>query len=105
MGNNLTREEKRYNNLRKQSAKINAEIIKSKQRIEVLKKNNKGVKISDHAILRYLERVKHIDIEAIKKEMLPYDRIDAIVILGDGKFPINKCTAVVKNNTIITITV
>lgn len=67
--------------------------------------DNSNIMISDHAILRYLERVMGIDIEMIKKEILPEKSKQTIQTLGNGTYPINnKYKIVVKNNTIVTIT-
>lgn len=59
--------------------------------------------ISDHAILRYLERVKKVDIEGVKKEILNDDLKKLIQTLDSGKFPSHGFTAVVRDKTIITI--
>lgn len=67
--------------------------------------DNSNIMISDHAILRYLERIMGIDIEMIKKEILPEKAKQTIQALGNGTYPINnKYKIVVKNNTIVTIT-
>lgn len=44
--------------------------------------------ITDHAILRYLERVKGLDVEAIKEEMLPQPEERAIVSIGNCVYPV-----------------
>ena len=59
--------------------------------------------ISDHAIVRYIERVMNIDInqtrEEIKSKVQPLSQQ-----LGDGKYPlINNTQAVVKDNIVVTI--
>ena len=60
--------------------------------------------ISEHAILRYIERAMGLNLEQIKQEILS-DKVKAqIFTLGSGKYPIgNKLKAVVKDNTIVTI--
>ena len=67
---------------------------------------DKVVEISDHAILRYLERIKGIDIEAIKEEM-DIPKIQTMVnILGStGKYPLCGYHAVVKDYIVTTVTV
>ena len=59
--------------------------------------------ISEHAILRYFERVNNTDIEKIKKEMVDLDTIGRIKVLGDGIYPIKDYKIVVRNNTVVTI--
>lgn len=61
-------------------------------------------KISDHAVVRYLERVKGMDIAAIKKEILPDDVAAKTKIGGNGYYPVNGQHKVrVKNGTVITV--
>ena len=61
------------------------------------------LKISDHALLRYMERVQGRDIEKIKKRMI--DTIDKKRkgrTTGFVTLP-GKCFAVINNNIVITI--
>ena len=61
-------------------------------------------KISDHAIVRYLERVKGMDIEAIKKEILPPHVHADTKVMGNGYYPVNgKHKVRVKNGVVITV--
>ena len=70
--------------------------------MELLKKTEPV--ISEHAIIRYLQRVKGLDIEEIKNAMLDDRLKHAIVTLGDGKYPIgNGHYVVVKNRVIVTV--
>lgn len=59
--------------------------------------------VTEHAILRYLERVYEIDIEAVKSEIVA-DSHSAIAFMGSGelKRPAG-FTLVIKNNSIVTI--
>lgn len=65
-------------------------------------KTNGKLSVSDHALVRYLERVKGIDIEALKAQMLHrgvalwYER------LGDGVYPVDSYRLVIKNATVVT---
>ena len=69
-------------------------------------KEDKGITVSEHAILRYLERVKLIDLKAIEEEIITEKLKSAVSILGgNGKYPLNGCRAILKNNTIVTIEV
>lgn len=62
------------------------------------------MKISDHAIVRYLERVKGLDIEAIRKEILPEIAIKAVTLWGNGYYPIGGTHQIrVKNGSVITV--
>jgi len=65
---------------------------------------DKDIIISEHAILRYMERVMGVDMEAIKERVLTNTVKTMIGNMGNGKYPINGGgKAVVRNNTIITV--
>lgn len=66
--------------------------------------NNSGVSVTDHAILRYFERVKGFDIAAIKLEILHPSVLTMIDTLGGGELPHpDGYSLKVKNNSVITI--
>lgn len=73
------------------------------RQIVKLKEKNKAIMISEHAILRYLERVKGVDIEAVKKEMMPEAVVKTIQALGPGEYPVGTHSVKVKDNTVVTI--
>lgn len=63
-----------------------------------------GLKVSEHAILRYLEREEGLNIEEIEKKILTEELINLTEKLGgSGTFPIGDVCAVLKNNTVVTI--
>jgi uncharacterized protein (UPF0335 family) len=69
------------------------------------RENPNSIMVSDHAIVRYLERVKGIDRHEIECEILSEDVIDLIDKLGgNGSYP-NKAGFVVcmKQGTVTTI--
>lgn len=43
--------------------------------------------VSEHAILRYLERVEGVDTAAVRERLLPDKAVELIRQLGDGKYP------------------
>ena len=66
--------------------------------------NTTNVKVSEHAIVRYFERVKGFDIAEIEKEILS----DSVVKLsetlgGNGTYPNNDYSVVMKNFTVVTV--
>lgn len=67
------------------------------------KNQTKSVLITEHAILRYLERVKGLDLDQVKKEMVPELVTTQIRALGNGEYPVGTHTVKVKDNTVITI--
>ena len=81
---------------------IKDKIDKIKYDIEML--TDKDIQISEHAILRYLERVCLIDLDKIKNEILDDKTKTLIRKLGNGKYPINNgFKIVVKNNVVLTV--
>lgn len=75
------------------------------QKINNLVKSKSDLIISEHAIIRYIERVMKIDIEEINKMILPEDAVSFVKKNGDGKFPINdgQFMVVIKNGVIVTV--
>lgn len=77
---------------------------KIEEEMKKLKNGNKII-VSEHAILRYLERTMGLDIKAIEKEILTDETLKQYRTLGNGKYPVeNGCKAVIKDNVVITIT-
>ncbi len=66
--------------------------------------NNPAVMISDHAVIRYLERVAGLDVDGLRNKILPTGVAALIQGLGDGVYPIGDgYRVVVKNNTVLTV--
>lgn len=61
-------------------------------------------RVSDHAVVRYLERVKGMDIAAIRKEILP-DKLNKMTkVMGSGYYPVSDAFKIrVKNGVVITV--
>lgn len=65
-----------------------------------------SLKVSDHAVVRYMERVMGLDLADIRKKLASKEIQTAHKNLGDGRFPIedgNGMRAVVKHNVVITV--
>lgn len=61
-------------------------------------------RVSEHAILRYLERVNNINVEEIEKVILNDSVLKMMETLGgDGKYPLGEFQLVVQNYTVVTI--
>lgn len=80
------------------------------QAIEKLRKQIKELessdnpRVSEHAILRYFERVKGYDIEAIEKEILSEDVLKMVEKLGgNGSYPNKDFSVKMCNYTVTTI--
>lgn len=65
---------------------------------------NSEITITEHAILRYLERTTTIDIEDVKKKILNDETALLIGRLGSGRYPISGgLKAVVKGKSIVSV--
>ena len=61
------------------------------------------IKISDHAVVRYLQRINGMDLLAIANELLPADTARLIERNGDGEYPAGTHRLVVRNNKVVTV--
>jgi hypothetical protein len=79
---------------------------KKKERISLITKieeMKKGeLKVSEHAVLRYIERVIGINLEEVEKNILKCIP-ESQEILGNGTYPCGEYKVVVKENTVVTI--
>jgi transcriptional regulator of aromatic amino acid metabolism len=90
------------NKQREYNQKLQA-ITKLKETI-VSFNNNSNVKVSEHAIIRYMERVKGLNISEIEKEILTDDVLSLIEKLGgSGKYPVKDFQIVMKDYTVTTV--
>lgn len=74
-------------------------------RIEISKlDNSQNIKVSEHAIIRYFERVKGFNIEDVEKDILSDSVLNLIDKLGgNGKYPNKDFSVVMKDFTVVTI--
>jgi|TARA_Y100000310_G_scaffold342760_1_gene447304 hypothetical protein len=92
-----------YINKQKEYGAKNDAVNDLKLKISRLESDN-NIRVSEHAMLRYLERVKRIDISEVEKEILTDSVIDMVDKLGgNGTYPNNTFKVVMKNHTVITI--
>lgn len=75
------------------------------QQLKKLKAANRELIVSQHAIVRYFERVKGFDIAAIEKEILSSSVVKMIETLGgNGTYPNeNGFSVIMQNFTVTTI--
>ncbi|MFA5216285.1 hypothetical protein [Sulfuricurvum sp.] len=79
------------------------QIKEVEEKIHKLKGANETIIVSEHAILRYLERVYKLDLEKIKHEILP-DRIAAQAkVIGNGRYGVIDHTLLIKDNVVVTV--
>lgn len=94
----------RISSLQKQSGAISERIKMINCDIYKIEQKSDGLRVSDHAIVRYVERVLGVDTEDICKEII--DKVDVMHNqLGNGKYPIGHGSkAVINQGVIVTIT-
>lgn len=67
-------------------------------------KNTKTIRVSEHAMLRYFERVKGFNISEIQEEIITKELVNMVETLGgNGVYPVNDFKLKMKDFTIITI--
>jgi hypothetical protein len=73
---------------------------------EINKLNNpKKLRVSEHAIVRYFERVHKFDIAKIESQILSPAILDLVEKLGDsGTYPNGEFSVIIKNGTVTTVT-
>lgn len=67
--------QEQLSNMDRQLAKLNAELAETRQKLKVL---TESPAVSDHAVIRYLERKYGFSFEDIRKEMLPDPVVSAM---------------------------
>ena len=68
--------------------------------------NSSNIKVSDHALIRYLERVKGMDLDAIRAEIIDEEIERQVSILGGHGAYLNKDQSYrvrIQDNTAVTV--
>jgi len=95
-----------------QSYKVAHEnVTKARQTMQNLERQIKDLQessvepiVTEHAMLRYLERVRGVDLEELRQEILNDKTSELIKTYKSGKFPVGDThRVVVKKGTIVTI--
>ncbi len=81
-----------------------AELRNLEKQVQGLRMHH-GLVISDHAIVRYLERTGIVNFEWVKKQLVNDQVLSYYKSLGDGTYPtgVAGLRIVIKNSTIITV--
>lgn len=70
--------------------------------IEELRLSQTEIIVSDHAVVRYLERVMGMSIDSIKKKIVTEKVNELINKLGNGVFPVDDVFKITVNNKVVT---
>ena len=95
----------------KEDIKTQQKLLAQKQRraeeivqaIKNIQNKSDTLRVTEHALLRYFERVCGYDIEDIKKKIVNAKILKDVTTLGNGKFPNGEFMVVVQNGSIVTI--
>lgn len=86
-----------FSDAQSQLASVNAQI-------ESMRSASKEIVVSEHAILRYLERVKGLDLDSIRKEIISEETSIMAKAMGNGSYPIhNGFKVVIKDMTVVSV--
>lgn len=88
----------------KQARKLRSDRQELKDEIKKIALELEGIKVSDHAVVRYMERVQGLNLDPIREKIV--DAIQPMVdVLGsNGNFPVgDDRQAVLKDKVIVTI--
>lgn len=65
---------------------------------------NDTIPVTDHAVIRYLERVKNVNIKRIKRKIGNREVTNFAKLLGEGDYPVNnEFKARVVNKKVVTV--
>lgn len=86
------------------SGKLITELTKSLEALEnKMKKATRELVVSEHAVVQWLNRVKGIDLDEVKKEILSEELVALASEYNSGKFTLGGTTFVVADNVVVTI--
>ncbi len=93
---------------KEEKVKLYSETTETRDKINsvrnLLRTNKSGeIIITDHAIVRYMERIKHLDVEQVKKLIVPEASRKTIERFRSGMFPVGTHVVVVKNGFVKTV--
>lgn len=105
-----------YQRIREKIRELDAEIDKQEKRISTLRSERDRLKngiekwnlksqeipVSDHALVRYLERVHNIDVAALKKKLLT-PSVEHAILLGAQRVRTSEYTVVIDKDKIGTV--
>lgn len=89
--------------LNKQLSECDKEIASLSDKVAGIEKNTSNPVLTEHAILRYLQRVKGVNLAEIQQEILAPDLIEHIKTIGSGTFERDGYKVVARNGTVVTI--
>lgn len=89
--------------IERQRERVHVEINNIQKRIDKIE-IDKTIRVSEHALLRYIERVKNIDLKEAESEIVT-DKLKEYVdtLGGTGSFPVGNYKVILKNYNVVTV--
>jgi predicted nuclease with TOPRIM domain len=91
---------KNIRELSKDKQKLRDKSVSLKNRIDSI---SKDLVVSEHAIIRYIERVQGLDLKEIRNEILTDKIKKQYSTVGNGTFPNDNFNVIIKNGTVVTV--
>lgn len=95
--------DKEINALSQKKKVLSRQLSGINKEIKGLTEKTKDVVISEHAILQYLRRVKGLNIDAIKAEIVPEKAKRIIDTIESAHVPVDGFKLIVKNKVVVTV--
>lgn len=87
-----------------EASSLKKELGQIKQQIDSLKSKDVGkIIVSEHSLLRYIERVLGIDLNVLRNKILSDDDAKVISALGNGTFPKDGFKIKIKDGVVVTV--
>lgn len=80
-----------------------AQLQSYKEQLLKLQKNSQELIVSEHAVLRYLQRVYGLDLEKLNSEIVPESLKSRIASLGNGTYAADGFRIRVVDNMVVTV--
>jgi len=80
-----------------------SQLQKYEEELSSIKEGSKEIIISEHAILRYLERVYKLDTNKLYEEILTEELKCNYSKLGNGSYSIDSCMVKIVDNVVVTV--
>lgn len=90
------------NTIKNKSQSVIDKLKRVDESIQKIRLSQEEIIISDHALIRYLERVEGMDIESIRQKIVTEKVSELINKLGDGVFPVDDVFKITVNKKVIT---
>lgn len=98
----MTELEKQYDALNKKIAEDQRLLANLAKRVEAERLTN-SLKVSDHALIRFYERVLHSSVQVQRERILPKSVREQYSVLGDGKYQVENFWIIIKRGIVVTV--